>query len=162
MEAPKESTVNLVTIAVIGFVGYLLLKQSGLLKLSSNVVNALDPVFAGDAGYNLGGIGATPATPTTLPGQGLASWLTGGQSAADIINVPVTDAAFAKMGVTTSQVYYLNSKYGPALFSGIMQKRMRNDINFTAAENTAMLEAGISQLIYPDGSIVRIGQYSVL
>lgn len=156
MEAPKESTVNLVTIAVIGFIGWLILQQSGLLKLSKNVVNALDPVFAGDAGYNLGGIGATPATPATLPGQGLASWLTGGKSA-DAILTPGTDAGFAKMGVTTAQVYFLNSKYGPALFSGIMQKRMRNDINFTAAENTAMLEAGISKLIYPDGSIVMIG-----
>lgn len=186
MEAPRvsESNINIVGIAAIGFIAWLLLKQSGLLKLSSSVVDALQPAFAGDYGYAAAGVGATPATPTQLPQPGLAERLAGvsvpaplllfppvaaivaaGQVIAPqpmpLLNLSATDAGFAKAGLTTAQVVYMNSKYGAAFVGAILRKITLRTYDFTAAEQAALLTTGITVLHTSNGD-VYIGRYSQL
>ena len=58
------------------------------------------------------------------------------------VNVPVTDAAFAKIGLNTAQVEYIQM-HNPSLVNSIVMK-LKNGGTLTAQEKAALANAGYS------------------
>lgn len=161
----KDSAVGWVIIGAVAYLGYKALKQGSLFGGAAAALFG-DDLASGKVGEQLGEAYYNQPTGQTgaqygagLPGAGAGAVGVQTRAAVGVVtlNLDATDPAFAKIGLTTTQVLYLQQLY-PKLVNGIVVK-LTNKQALTAEEKAALTSVGAASAFAPIVTDIGGGQY---